>query len=276
MNTFIVPTDFSHNAKHASKYAVLLAKQLNAQIILLHIYEDPVSITEYSVSELHFDNMKPSIENQLNSRKQELEEECGLSVPIKTLTLNNGIISGIQKVHNESQAGLVVIGLTGSGMVNFFLGSNTLNIINNIGQIVLTVPPFTTFRPIKKIVFACDMQNVETTVPVEKIKRISNLLNAELLILNILKNTSNANAINSEKEKFNKMMTGLKYSFHTLTQNNIIDGIKNFALENQADLIAIVPHKRDFFENLLSPNHTKAILFKSTIPILTLPGKSSN
>jgi len=271
MRTFIVPTDFSHNAKHASAYAVQLARQLQAQVILFHVYEAPVAVSEYSVSELHFDNMKEVIEQQLASRKQELEEAYGSETPIRTLALNNDLISNINQLYEDPETRLAVIGLTGAGMANLLLGSNTLNIINNVPRMVLTVPPFTKFRPIRKVLFACDMQDVTHTVPAERIKRMMSLLNAELLVLNIQRKSSSSPEALAEKAKLAGMLEGISFSFHTLEQNDIIAGIKDFAQEQSADLVAIIPHKRDFFENLLRPNHTKAILFKSNIPILTLP-----
>jgi len=271
MRTFIVPTDFSHNARHASAYAVQLALQLKAQILLIHVYEAPVAVSEYSVSELHFEKMKEVIEKQLENRKQELELEYGKEVPIRILALNADLVGNIQKLYENPESRLVVIGLTGAGMANFFLGSNTLNIVHNVGRIVLTVPPFTKFRPIRKVVFACDMQNVTVTVPAERIKRIMKLLDAQLLVLNIIRKEAATPEGEAEKEKLTQMLEGISFSFHTISQNDIIEGIKDFAQEQTADLIAIIPRKRDFLENLLRPNHTKAMLFKSNIPILTLP-----
>src|SRR5690348_18263994 len=83
--------------------------------------------------------------------------EFGNQVPIETATFNGDLIGHIKKLYEDPEARLAIIGLTGAGMANFFLGSNTLNIVNGAGRIVLTVPPYADFRPIRKIVFACDM-----------------------------------------------------------------------------------------------------------------------
>ena len=39
----LVPTDFSANAAHALTYASLLAKAMNAELIILHVYTPPVT-----------------------------------------------------------------------------------------------------------------------------------------------------------------------------------------------------------------------------------------
>lgn len=271
MRTFIVPTDFSQNAQHASNYAVQLAKQLNARIILMHAYEPPVAISEYEISTIHFDTMKEHILKRLQERKEALRQEYGSDVPIETTAFGNDLIGNIKKLYENPEAKLTIIGLTGAGMANFFLGSNTLNIVNNVGRIVLTVPPYVKFRPIRKVVFACDMVNVATVVPANRIKRIMSLVKAELLVLNIQKPKHHSPETEAEKETLEQMLEGISFSFHSLKGRNVIAGIKDFAKNHQADLIAIIPRKHDFLENLLRANHTKAMLFRSGIPILTLP-----
>lgn len=266
-----MPTDFSKNAQHAADYAVQLAKQLQARIILMHAYEAPVAISEYEISTIHFDTMKEHILNRLKERKEALQQDYGTEVPIETIAFANDLVANIRKLYEDPEARLAVIGLTGAGMANFFLGSNTLNIVNNVGRMVLTVPPYAAFRPIRKILFACDMWNVAAVVPAARIKRILSLLNAELMVLNIQKTQQPSPEADTERETLEKMLQGVPFSFHTLENRNVVAGIKDFAKNHEADLIAIIPRKHDFIENLLRINHTKAMLFRSGIPILTLP-----
>jgi nucleotide-binding universal stress UspA family protein len=275
MKTFIVPTDFSMNAQHASSYAVQLARQLQAKVILMHAYEPPVAISEYEVSTIHFDTMKEHIVRRLEERKEELQMEFGREIPIETRAFEADLIGHIKELYAQPDASLAVIGLTGAGMANFFLGSNTLNIVNNVGRIVLTVPPYARFRPIKKVVFACDMTDVAATVPAARIKRIIQLLEAELLVLNIQKPQQPSPEAEAERETLEGMLQGIPFSFHALERRNVVAGIKDFARTQAADLVAIIPRKRDFLAKLLGGSHTKAMLFRSGIPILTLPVESS-
>lgn len=271
MISFIVPTDFSGNAKYASEYAVQLAGQLGARITLMHVYEPPVAISEYEISTIHFDTMKEHILARLRERKEALQREFGSGVPIETIAFANDLTGSIRKAYEDPEARLAVIGLTGAGMANFFLGSNTLNIVNHVGRMILTVPPYVSFRPIRKILFACDMWNVASVVPAGRIRRIISLLDAELQILNIQKPQQPSPEIEAEKETLEKMLEGVPFTFHALERRNIVAGIKDFARKSRADLIAIVPRKHDFIESLLRANHTKAMLFRSGVPILTLP-----
>ena len=77
MKTILVPIDFSKSAKHAAKYAAMVAKQLNANITFLHIYAIPI-VSEY--------NLPPGVEqyihqNQLDAEVQ-LQEFINQFIPI--------------------------------------------------------------------------------------------------------------------------------------------------------------------------------------------------
>jgi nucleotide-binding universal stress UspA family protein len=49
MNTILVPTDFSPAAENATAYAAQLARQIEASLVLLHVYQLPVPMTDYPV-----------------------------------------------------------------------------------------------------------------------------------------------------------------------------------------------------------------------------------
>jgi Universal stress protein family. len=50
MKTIIVPTDFSPVAANALKYAIDMANDIGAQIILLNTYQVPVSYSDAPIS----------------------------------------------------------------------------------------------------------------------------------------------------------------------------------------------------------------------------------
>lgn len=274
MRTFLVFTDFSKNAKYASAYAIQLAMQRNAAVKLIHVFENPVAVSEYELTTIHFHNMEERILQQLEERKRELVEEFGSQVPITCLTYDRYLVERMQQLFTDPEVKLAIIGLTGSGMSNFFLGSNTLDIVERSGCMVLTVPPYTTFRPIKHIVFACNMQeDLSSTIPVEKIKRITALFDARLFVLHVVPKTNAARQMEKKEAVLAALLKDISFSFHTVNKRNIVAGIKDFSKEIRADLIVIIPGKHDFWGSILRINHTKAMLFRSDVPILSVGEK---
>lgn len=271
MRTFLVATDFSLNAMHASDYATRLAGYLDAKIILMHAYEEPVAVSEYELSTIHYDTMKGYIVKRLQERKNELLQKYGKEIPIECIACNNDLIGHIRKLYHERDARLLFIGLTGNGMANYFLGSNTLHIVNQSGCPTVTVPPRASFRPIRKVVFACDLNDLETGVPAARIHRILTVLQAELKVLNIRKPEKLPDSELEILQKLQQLFPGVPISFQQLERKNIVAGIKDYVRQEQADLVIVIPRKHDTLNTLLKANHTKAMLFRSSVPILTIP-----
>lgn len=271
MRTFLVATDFSLNAMHASDYATQLAAQLDAKIILMHAYEEPVAVSEYELSTIHYDTMKEYIVKRLQERKNELQQKHGKEIPIECIACNNDLIGHIRKLYDERDARLLFIGLTGSGMANYFLGSNTLHIVNQSGCPTVTVPPRASFKPIRKVVFACDLYDLETSVPAARIHRILTVLQAELKVLNIRKPDMLPASESEIHQRLQFLFPGVPTGFQQLEHKNIIAGIKDYVRQEQADLVIVIPRKHDTLNTLLKTNHTKAMLFRSSVPILTIP-----
>ena len=271
MRTFLVATDFSLNAMHASDYATQLAAHLDAKIILMHAYEEPVAVSEYELSTIHYDTMKGYIVKRLQERKNELQQKHGKNIPIECIACNNDLIGHIRKLYHERDARLLFIGLTGSGMANYFLGSNTLHIVNQSECPTVTVPPRASFKPIRKVVFACDLNDLETSVPVARIHRILTVLQAELKVLNIRKPDKLPVSESEIHQRLQKLFPEVPTSFQQLERKNIVAGIKDYVRQEQADLVIVIPRKHDTLNTLLKTNHTKAMLFRSSVPILTIP-----
>ena len=49
MKTIIVPTDFSPIATNAMNFAADMAANINASLMLLHVYQVPVSMTDVPI-----------------------------------------------------------------------------------------------------------------------------------------------------------------------------------------------------------------------------------
>ncbi len=273
MRTFILLTDFSQNAKHAAEYAAQLALKRGAHLELVHIFEAPVPVSEAELATMHFQNMSHRILEELEEEKERLVEKYGTQLEISCKIYEQPLIDRIEDLFQPSEVKLIIIGLTGSGMNNFFFGSNTLNIVQNVGCRILTVPPYTSFRPIKNILFAFNsLQTPPSVIPVEKLRKILSIFNARLSILEV--NPELPSTDSQEEEKtLNHLFHSIPHSYHQIKKKNIPAAIKDFIKEEQSDLIAIIPKKKDFWESLLGANHTKSMLFHSDTPILSIPAK---
>ena len=73
MKTILLPTDFSPAATNAMNYAVAMAKEINASIILFHVYQIPVTITEVPVQMINIEELRKNSATHLQSLKEKIQ-----------------------------------------------------------------------------------------------------------------------------------------------------------------------------------------------------------
>jgi nucleotide-binding universal stress UspA family protein len=69
MKTIIVPTDFSPIATNAMNFAADMATNINASLMLLHVYQVPVSMTDVPVVMVSAEELRKSSEAKLQEIK---------------------------------------------------------------------------------------------------------------------------------------------------------------------------------------------------------------
>jgi nucleotide-binding universal stress UspA family protein len=145
MKTIIIPTDFSEPSRNATDYGVEMAKAIHASVMLLHIYQVPVTITDTPVVLVSVDELRQSAEQKLNALKKELEEKNpGLKIYAEAILGN--VLDEVETVCTKIQPFAVVMGSKGSTALGEVLfGSTTLTMIRNLRWPVICVPSLKTF-----------------------------------------------------------------------------------------------------------------------------------
>jgi len=274
MKTILVPTDFSSTADHACRYAVTIAHETGAGIILLHCYETPVLYSGLPMLEfqMDFETVREDALNKLKKYYKKIGKDLkGVKME---LMLQQGLPSArINEAALEKKADLIVMGTTGTGVVErALIGSNTYRVIRNAPCMVMAIPPKATFDCLKKIVYATDMSftnlaHARSIVPLAKI------FNSEILFLNI--NTSLIKETNEEHLK--KMMVRIrshvrypKLSGFVCDSPNVENGINYFLKRHDADCLAMYTQHKGLLDKFFKMSVTKAIAVHASIPLLVL------
>ena len=126
-NTILVPFDFTEIANNAIEHAILVGKQLDADILLLHIVKKDTMVSEQ--------------EKQLMERAESIKSKWGV-LP-KTLVREGTIFKTINEVVEELNCLLVVMGTHGMKGLQKLTGSWALKVIvgSQIPYLVVQAPP---------------------------------------------------------------------------------------------------------------------------------------
>jgi nucleotide-binding universal stress UspA family protein len=139
IQTILVPTDFSECSRKALRYAVPLARQFGAKIVLMHAAE-----FQYAGSEID-DLDLPSIERQVVAKyRQRLEEmgkeEGAAGVRVDAMASVGKVVPEIISTARSTKADLVIISTHGgSRACTSDLGSTTERVVRHAPCPVLVV-----------------------------------------------------------------------------------------------------------------------------------------
>lgn len=270
----LVPTDFSLCSKNALTFAVKIAKKMNAKIILLHAFQVPVSSMDAG-SEAYFSesitNLKDNIKREFDIFKETPPElkEIDHDILIKHDLTKSAILGACESLRCK----LIVMGTHGArGLDEILIGSNTYSVMKEAPIPVLAIPESALISDVKRIAFAGDYKSIEDKNVLQTLIQLAQSFNAEINVVHI---DSNEEAGLSDEEineakKFEQYFKRVRHSYHFVHTDNVEEGLENYALNNNIDLIALIPRKHKFLDNLSQKRVSKKMAFHSKVPLLAL------
>ena len=271
MKTIIVPTDFSPAATNAMNYAVNMAKAIDAHLLLLHVYQVPVSFTEVPVVLVSIDELRKGAENQLEELKRGIEYTTSGKVQVYTEIKMGDVVDELNELSNNVHPFAVVMGTKGhTGLERALFGSNTLTAIKKLHWPVICVPPEKEYgNGIKRIGLACDFREVIESTPTNAIKELVKEFNGELHVLNIDYDNKQFDSETPEQSMLlHTMLEELNPQYHFIQHQDVEDGINEFADQNNLDLVIAIPKKHKLLEGLFKKSSTKQLVFESHVPVM--------
>jgi nucleotide-binding universal stress UspA family protein len=141
IKTILFPTDFSNGARAAMDYALSLAKDYNAKLILLYVIQD-ISIAEWYIpSSISATDL---VEDMQKSAWKEMEK-WGAEAAAAVKDMEKMVVRGVPFVEiirtaKEKNADLIVIGTHGrTGIDHMLFGSTAEKVVRKSPCPVLTV-----------------------------------------------------------------------------------------------------------------------------------------
>lgn len=277
MKKILIPTDFSATASNAFVYALHLAKSIDAEIFVLHSYEMPVISTTSSGQPELVQGVYETIElNNFDRYKNEVPLLRKLATDYQlediklTFIFEEGLLLGNMKriIENESIS-FVVMGTNGDhSLEKKLLGSNTVNVINNLKIPILSVPSKAKFRSLQNFGFAT-LLNDSDKEGINDIIKIAERIDAQVKLLHVLRkeNREIVPLIKKWKDYFNND----RVKIYTVLNPNLEDSVFYFIDEHLIDVMCIVKRQLNFFERLFTSSLSKQLSYHSDIPVLILP-----
>lgn len=270
MKTIIVPTDFSAAAINAVNYAADMGLQMNARLLLFHVYQLPLAITDTPIILMSVDELRETAEEKLNDLKQSVTRVTGGKITIDTEARMGMVADELEDVCRKVKPFLVIMGTTGhSAVERVVFGSTTLNVVHHLSWPVICVPTGKEYGAgIHKIGLAFDTREIMESTPIGIIKEFVTTFNGELHVLNISPNQVAEPQTSEQFIVLKKELDSLQAQHHFLEDNSVEEGVNKFADQNDLDLIITIPKKHKLLETLFRKSATSQLVFGGHVPVM--------
>jgi len=273
MRTIIAPTDFSAISLNAVNYAADMAVATNAELLLLHVVQIPVTVIEVPLTEMEYQEMTEDASEQLAKLVDQLSMRTKEKINIHTQSMVGSVEHAVKELCNQKEPFVVIMGTKGAGAAErFFIGSKTLYAVNHLNYPVLVIPQNVSFKRIKKIALASDLKEIKIA-SVEFFKEWQINFHATLDIINVSRSDSiNADAV-SGSISLQNLFSEFHPQFHFIDEVDVEKGVYEFVEKANSDLLIVIPKKHGLFGTFFHKSQSKEFILHPRIPILAIPEK---
>lgn len=264
MSTIVVATDFSPSSDNAALYAAHLAKRINATLLLVHVYQVPVTLTtEVPVMMIPVEELRQQAENSLARSREMINKQYDIQV--HTETRMGDVNDELSAICSETNPLLIIVGKHGAtGVEKALFGSTTQSVIKHSKVPVLAVHEGNKVSDIQNVSLAVDLTNyAEETL--DKIKTITSALGSKLHIVHVDDGRADISITDIQH-----ILNDVNPVYKIIKSDNFINALQGYISENRIDLLVVVPHKHNLMERLFFKTHTVELVDDINIPILTV------
>jgi nucleotide-binding universal stress UspA family protein len=278
MKKFIVPTDFSASADHALDYAVMLAKGMKAEVILIHATEPfeyrfadkKALIGEYNQMIIN------NADKELHRRKFDIRRKDMFE--IKTCLYNGAVVESVMQAADNYSASLIIMGSLGrTGLRRKLFGSKAVAAFTQSKIPVLLVPADTKVQTPRSIALALASTGEELNV-LDSVFSIASAFECSTSVTVYTNESEEAVEFVDHSRKLKRIEEVLEKKYqHTdvkaehVTGSGMNEAMQEYICSNNVDLLAMVTHKRTFFEEIVSRSRTKSMAYCAKVPLLAIP-----
>lgn len=282
----LLPVDFSDYSSKAAEMALDWASLLDAEIVVLHVYYNPVintlPFTEAYVYDTSMDELLIDLEEKAKEdmkgfmahlKKRKVEKSFDKLV-VKSKLLRGVAEDEIIHLSEEYQPTLIIMGTRGKDRkASDLIGSVTAEVMEGAKVPVLAVPEDFDYRginQIKKVLYATNFEESDF-VALDKLEKLVKPLDVSITFAHVCEKSS-AKWDNLKMEGLKKYVSEkfpkTQIDFDLVKNEDFWVGMESYVTRKNVDIISLTTHRRNIFSRIFNPSVGKRMLFHSTTPLL--------
>ncbi len=273
MEKILVTTDQSANSKAAIRFAIKLAKQRKAELIILHIYHllKPFKWGDHAFME-YTDRFRKKTEEEMSAFIAGIYHDIDEAEIRYQLVLvsNIDVVDGILDYANRHHCTYICISTRGAGALTKIFGTHTAKLITRSAVPVLCIPSTYRLKELKHILYASDMTDYENEL--KKVVDFARPVHASVELVHIsypYEFVFDRKLMEATLKKKADYDVGIVNRKRDITQA-LLEDIEDAINASKPSLLVLFTHQsRSLFEKLLFPSNAADYSFYGKIPLLT-------
>ncbi len=274
LSKILVPVDFSDCAENAIRFAVAIALRTGASIKLFHSVQLPLQTAEMVAYPI--DTLERDAAQRLGNMTVEivdwLQKEGMRAIAVHHQVHVGFAAEEIVNAALRDGSDLIVMGTLGAGAIEGrILGSNASTVMQHVKCPVLIVPDNAEFSGFKRIAYTSDMHEVNRPA-VKMLVDFASHFGSEIQVVHILSKGDKLDPeqANVFRDEFAKAAHYNLVSFHIVDDEDdtLVHVVDEYVDSNHIDIVAMLTHRRGFWEKLFKPSLTKRFAVHAHKPLL--------
>ncbi len=270
----MVPVDFSPSSINAMEHAVLYANAIGCDIRMIHVkrrnadYDPAINFNDYD------EVLKSSVIN--NFKRIIAHFKSKMKGRIDYCVRDGRVFTEVCNQAKYGDALMIISGTNGvSGFKERWEGSNAFRIVSHATCPVITIKYNFVPQSPRRIVVPID-NTARTRLKIPIVAKIAKCFDAEMMLIDI----RNDNKLSTQKKMEDAMKAvtiyldrhNVRYSKDNLRvkKKKTATAVIDYALENDADLIAATSERLDNNWQLFSVSNPQKLVNHSPIPVITI------
>ncbi len=289
--TILIPIDFSKYSMKACEFGFKLAQDMNANIVLLHVYFTPVYAASlpngdiFNYQKQGFNREASIIHKQVEDKSQNLANELDELIDSGKLPAINYIVKLREGIPEEEivryarrhDINLIIMGTRGSSQKKEdLIGSVTAEVMDRCDTTVLAIPENKEYKPFDQVKNIAFLTNLDP----RDIIALDDLLHREIKIsrckLSLVRVTDEHNRwdeieLGGIKEYLTNKYKELTVEFEIVrSDHDFGEAMQEFVDRKNIELITLTSYRRNLFARLFNPSMARKMVFQTDVPMLVI------
>lgn len=275
MKTIIYATDFSENSIMALKVAYGFAKKFKSKLIVLHVFDMPVTLASTVAVSYLKKEKKLYVENRnkLKNFFDQHVDEVEMYLDVNFIVVEeNSVANAILENAIKYNADLICVGAKGaSALKEFFLGSTGKALLKKSPCTLIVVPATTKKTLFNKMVYATDFEQADIFA-LNRLVKIARKFDAQISVVHFT--TKNEYAGEDQMEWFKEMLQEkVNYAnmkFDLIFSDTIFEDLLDYVNDSEANLLAMLERKDNtFYQKYLQSDTVTKMVKDISVPLLS-------